>query len=193
MTLLRFFLFGLLLLLCAIPAPAAHITDKLLAGFYDKPASTGQPIQVLPSGTPVEVLKQKGEFSQVRLSDHSEGWIESRYITDEKPAQVMLLELQARTSDLQQKLHAAKEGLHRAQQQFKETAQANKPHQGTAADVKQHASAQPEPTSTPQTFDPKAYLLWYLLGGGICALIGFVCGIAFFNYRFRKRFAGMQL
>ncbi len=90
---------------------AAHITDKLLVGFYEEPDEATQPSRVLPSGTPVEVIKKEGAFSQVRLSDSSVGWIKTNYITNEKPAKAMVLELQAKTADLQEKLKKTEQEL----------------------------------------------------------------------------------
>ena len=89
----------------------ARITDKLLAGLYAEPDSTTQPLRVLPSDTPLERLEKRGDFTRVRLGDGTEGWVESRFITDEKPARIMLLELQAKNSQLQQQLRDAERQL----------------------------------------------------------------------------------
>lgn len=90
-------LLALTLLLCfCTPAGAAHITDKLVVGVYKGPASEGTPLRLIASGTPLEVLKRRDGFSQIRLADDAEGWVESGYITDEKPAKAMLLETQAK-------------------------------------------------------------------------------------------------
>ncbi len=107
------FLFALLLTISSVQA--AHVTDKLLVGLYAKPDASTQPTKVLPSGTPLEVLKQKGSFSQVRLGDGKEGWVKSVYISNEKPARAMLLELQAKSSTLQNKLRQAEKDLKAAQ------------------------------------------------------------------------------
>ncbi|MET0084520.1 MAG: TIGR04211 family SH3 domain-containing protein [Sedimenticola sp.] len=99
------------LALLAAPLQGAHITDKLLAGLYEKPDTSGEPLKVLPSGTPVEVLEKKKGLSKVRTGDDTIGWIENSYITNEKPARVMLLELQAKTGPLQQRLREAESEL----------------------------------------------------------------------------------
>ncbi len=99
------------LLLAISSAQAAHITDKLLVGLYAQPKSGIQPIKVLPSGTPMEVLERKDAFSKVKLGDGKEGWVKSVYISNEKPARAMLLELQAKTSTLKNKLREAEEKL----------------------------------------------------------------------------------
>lgn len=104
-------IFPLCLLLFTLAAEGAHITDKLLAGFYEAPDKSSQPIKALPSGTPLEILEKKNLYSKIRLGDGSEGWVENQYITKDKPARVMLLELQAKTSGLQQKLRAATQQL----------------------------------------------------------------------------------
>lgn len=96
--------FLMLLTLPMLPLSAAHITDKLLAGLYPSPSTEGQPLRVLPSGTPLDVIEKSEIFTKVRLGDNSEGWIENQFITDEKPARVMLLELQVKNNQLQQQV-----------------------------------------------------------------------------------------
>ncbi len=105
----------LILLFAASSLHAAHITDKLLVGFYEQPDDSKRPQRILTSGTAVETLKQEGAFSQVRLGDGSIGWVKSTYITDEKPAKAQLLELQAKTGTLQQELQAKEKELQAAQ------------------------------------------------------------------------------
>ncbi len=104
------------LTLVAGAAHAAHITDKLLAGLYPKPEASGKPLQLLVTGTPVEEIKQKGSFTEVRLSDGTRGWIQTEYLTEEKPASVKLLELQAETGEIKQQLAEA-QATHTADQQ----------------------------------------------------------------------------
>ncbi len=102
----------LFVLLFAIgSAQAAHITDKLLVGFYAKPDPASQPTKVLPSGTPLDVQKKNGAFSKVRLGDGKEGWVKTIYISNEKPARAMLLELQAKSGTLQNKLRQKEKAL----------------------------------------------------------------------------------
>ncbi|MCB1868664.1 MAG: SH3 domain-containing protein [Gammaproteobacteria bacterium] len=91
---------GVLLLLSAEFTAGAYITDKLLAGFYASPDLTSEPIRALPNGTPMEVLEEQGKFSRIRLGDNSEGWVETRFVTQEKPVKMMLLELQAKYAEL---------------------------------------------------------------------------------------------
>ena len=96
MSLFPRFVPALLVLLMAGAVDGAHITDKLVVGVYAGPNTDGMPLRLIASGTPLEVLKTEQGFSEVRLADETRGWVESTYITEEKPAKAMLLETQAK-------------------------------------------------------------------------------------------------
>ena len=87
---------------------AAYITDKLVAGLYEKAEVSDKPIKALNSGTPLEVVSRKDDFVKVRTSDGAIGWVEASYLTDEKPARSMLLDIQSKVSILQKQLEQAK-------------------------------------------------------------------------------------
>ena len=178
------------MLLLSSPLSAAYITDKLLAGVYEQPAAGLAPLQLLPSGTPVELLKIEGEFTQVRLPSRDEGWIESHFISEEKPAQVMLLELQANTGELRQKLLQTETALE----------QANKATSDQAALMAELAAAkdlakelQEAKSQLANRHGLSAPPLWLLPAAGLLLLLGFISGIIFRNYRLRKRLGGLSL
>ncbi len=100
-----------LLLLCPAIVFSAHITDRLLAGMYETASSQQQPIKLLPSGTPIELLGEKEGFIKVQLVDGMVGWVEKRFLSDDKPAKVRLLALQSKYRQLQTKLDLAEESL----------------------------------------------------------------------------------
>jgi len=188
------FLVGLLLLLLSLPLSAAYITDKLLAGIYEKPETSAAPLELLPSGTPVELLKTEGAFTQVRLPSRSEGWVESHFISDEKPAQVMLLELQAVAGELRRKLQQAETAL--------EQSKATSP--GQAAPKNKLTEAGKLAKGLTQSLDdaqvkpankdaPSELPFWLLPVAGLLFLLGFGSGIIFLNFRLSKRFGGQTL
>ena len=79
---------------------AAYVTDQLAAGLYSDKALTGDPIKVVMTGQPLEVLSREGKGVQVRLTDKTEGWIDEAYVSDKKPSKVKLLEVQAELRQL---------------------------------------------------------------------------------------------
>jgi len=93
-----------LMALISAPLTAAYITDKLVAGLHEEADASSSPIAALASGTPMEVLERKNGFSKVRLTNGDLGWVESDFVTNEKPARVMLLENQADMADLKRQI-----------------------------------------------------------------------------------------
>jgi SH3 domain protein len=107
----------LCLLLAMTHASAGHyVTDKLLVGLYAKPDLEGEPVAVLTSGTPLEVLEHKDEAVQVRAPDGSSGWMEAGYVTEDKPATQALLEASAERKRLEEALEASRKELEQLRQ-----------------------------------------------------------------------------
>jgi len=175
------FMFGLLVMQ-AHSIQGAHITDKLLAGFYQQPDATSEPIKVLTSGTPVELLNKRAGFSRVRLGDNSEGWVESRYISDSKPAKVMLLELQAKHGRMKQQLQRAERELKRLRE---ETEHRSGSAPARLADTVLPATEYPAPAG--EAAQGYTLRIWQLPLLALLILVGFIAGIVFKNYRIAAR------
>ncbi|MCB1722924.1 MAG: SH3 domain-containing protein [Chromatiaceae bacterium] len=222
-------------LLLAGAASAAHITDKLVVGVYPKPNAEGNPLRLIASGTPLDVLGGDGDFAEVRLADDTRGWVERRYVTEEKPANAMLLETQAklrqmglelaalrasraesdgaapapsdlppsaREAQLQQTLDEAEQHIAELQGKLQQQAMDADLQQrlemlqhSARTAVEQLAAAQgltlqqavPQPD---QAFFDR-YQSWIIGGGAL--LLGFAGGIAFVDFRIRKRYGGFRI
>jgi len=194
-------LITLCLLAVARAASAAHITDKLVVGLYAQPVEEGAPLQLLSTGTPLEVLQRKAGFSEVRLADDTRGWVASSYVTEEKPAKAMLLETQAKLRLMGIELAALRErqlpqagkarpadtsptGAREAQlRQALDTAEARAAElerQLAEAQGLQPMRAEPAPPG-PIT----RYQTW--IAGLAALLVGFGAGVAVIDYRIRRR------
>lgn len=232
------FVLCLFLLAGMAPAGAAHITDKLVVGMYAEPGAGGTPLNLLSSGTPLEVLQRRDGFVEVRLANEQTGWVEATYVTEEKPAKAMLLETQARLRHMGLQLAALKEecpaaaesdvapvnpsgmqpsagdaGLRQALDEAEvriaqlEQELAASPSAGEAqqqldrlqgrvrqaldllADIQSPESASIRAESTFDLFG--SFRFW--IAGLLIALLGFVAGAAFLDYRFRRRHGGFRL
>ena len=89
----------LLALMLALPAArgvaaTAYVSDELVLGVYAEQNSQGQRLATLHSGTSVETLEQSGDFTQVRLSDGTTGWVKSSFLTLTEPASVRIKQLE---------------------------------------------------------------------------------------------------
>jgi hypothetical protein len=86
-------------LLLALPvslaaAATAYVSDELVLGVYAEENNQGQRLATLHSGTSVETLAQNGDFTQVRLSDGTTGWVKSAFLTVNEPAVVRIKRLE---------------------------------------------------------------------------------------------------
>lgn len=97
-------LIAVLLMLLTGSLSAAHITDKLVVGLFEKPDIEADPIRLIDSGTALDVLSRKNGLLKVRLHDSTVGWVESGYVTDDKPATALLLEAKAEIRQLKNRL-----------------------------------------------------------------------------------------
>ena len=75
-------------------AGTAYVSDELVLGVYAEQNGQGQRLATLHSGATLETLGVNGEFTQVRLSDGTSGWVKSSYLTTHEPATVRLNQLQ---------------------------------------------------------------------------------------------------
>jgi hypothetical protein len=75
-------------------AAAAYVSDELVLGVYSEENNQGQRLATLHSGASVETLAQDGDFTQVRLSDGTTGWVKSAFLTTKEPAVVRVKQLE---------------------------------------------------------------------------------------------------
>ena len=195
-------------------AYSAHITDKLLAGMYSTPDNSQQPVQLLPSGTPVELINEKNGFVQVQLVDGKTGWVEKRFLSEEKPANVRLLALQSKYRQLQEKLDRAEQQLStltspQEQQQVKALqtalATAEKTIVSLEEDVKQFAETKNKTTgsdhtaavqlSSPKSEQQVGDSYWWvvLLVAAGAIITGAYTGIRIQDRRQRNRHGGFRV
>jgi hypothetical protein len=87
---------ALLLALTAgkVLAATAFVSDELVLGVYAEQNGQGQRLATLHSGASVDTLSVNGEFTQVRLSDGTTGWVKSVYLTTQVPAIVRMKQLE---------------------------------------------------------------------------------------------------
>lgn len=225
---------------------AAHITDKLVVGLYADKKLEGEPLKLLTSGTPVEVLTRGKGTVQIRMADDTRGWLEARYISEEKPAAMKLLEVQTELRRLKAQLKdqgakdqdkkdqggndgdpaegepsgpsgapasadqaGTQQELERANARIAELeAQvADLPRLQKAAlqrnvlqarlnNIRKLLGVETRPAAgegdgepAPSSWD--GYTPW--VAAAAMALLGFVAGVAFVDYRFRRRHGGFRL
>jgi len=75
-------------------AATAYVSDQLVLGVYAEQDQQSQRLATLHSGSSVESLSVSGDYTQVRLSDGTTGWVKTSYLTAQLPATLRVKQLE---------------------------------------------------------------------------------------------------
>jgi SH3 domain protein len=174
------------------------------------PIRTGQSteykiIAVIESGVKVEILQAQDEWTQVRLPNEKEGWVQSRYLTAEPTSKIKLEKLEAKHRNLTTyaaSLNEENASLKREKRELgadlaesqKALNQISKDFESLKADSAEFLKLRAKHTSTAAQLDEKTQKLealeeelskhqlynaikWFLAGSGVL-LLGFIIGFS---------------
>lgn len=98
----------LIFFLAAVPVSAAtrYITDLAEFPVRSGPSSKYRVIKNVESGQTVEVLETRGEWTRISLGDDASGWVDSRYLTDEKPKSEELQSMREKLGPLENQIQS---------------------------------------------------------------------------------------
>ncbi len=88
-------------------AETRYVVDRLELGIHEDKSADSPILELIPSGSAVEIMASDDTFTQVRTQDGVVGWVDGRYLMAEKPAQLELATLQAQHSETQSRLEEA--------------------------------------------------------------------------------------
>jgi SH3 domain protein len=80
-----------------------YINDSMTITMRTGPGTDRKIIALLGVGQEVEILRTENEWTMVRLPNAKEGWVISRFITDQTPNAILLKVLQKKFDELQTK------------------------------------------------------------------------------------------
>jgi uncharacterized protein YgiM (DUF1202 family) len=191
---------ALLLALLSIKgmAATAYVSDELVLGVYSEENNQGQRLATLHSGASVETLAQNGDFTQVRLSDGTTGWVKSAFLTTNEPAVVRVKQLQEELDQSRATTPALAEAAARSEVQRLNLELAAKQSELDAA----RAGGSAPVTAAPPKLGPLAAIRaaaaprWPVIAG-IAVAIGLACGFwlgyATLARRVRQKFGGIKV
>jgi SH3 domain protein len=93
----------LLLSAAALAETKHYINDSMTITMRTGPGTDRKITALLGVGQEVEILKSENEWTLVRLPNGKEGWVISRFITDQTPNDIQLTWLKKEFNDLQTK------------------------------------------------------------------------------------------
>jgi hypothetical protein len=182
-----------LLLPCAGAwAATAYVSDELILNVYSELNQQGQRLTTLHSGASVETLATNADFTQVRLSDGTVGWVKSSFLTTHEPATVRVKQLEeeldrsrATTPGLAEA--AAKSQVERLQAEL--AAKQSELDAARAAHPDPGAAPGPAPAAGGRRVGAAAAAIAVLIAGGV----GFWGGYVTLARRIRQKFGGLRV
>lgn len=101
-------------------ADTMYVIDKLVLGMHENQSPDSGLVKALPTGTPLEVLERDGKYAKVRAPDGSSGWVDAGYLMKDKPAQLVILELEDKFRRSNEALDKSTRALKKMQQRVDE-------------------------------------------------------------------------
>jgi SH3 domain-containing protein len=172
-------------------AATAYVSDELILGVYAEENNQGQRLTTLHSGAVVETLNASGEFTQVRLSDGTMGWVKSSFLTLKPPAVVRIKQLEEELDRSRATTPGLTEdGVRSEVAQLQRTLADRQ----AELDTLRGGLNQSKGGFPALGWLPAAALPWISLGGiGISLLLGFWLGYHTLAKRVRAKFGGLKV
>ncbi len=179
----------LMALVARAGAGTAYVSDELVLGVYAEQNGQGQRLATLHSGANLETLGVSGEYTQVRLSNGTHGWVKTSYLTTQEPAIARLKQLQDELDRSRATTPALAEAAARSEVEQLKREIKDKQSELNAARGTLRAPAAPAPAPGPQGTHPWLWAL-ALLAALAC---GFWLGYATLARRVRHKFGGIKV
>jgi hypothetical protein len=200
----KYFAAPLLLLWAAkIMGAPAFVSDELILGVYAEQNGQGQRLATLHSGASLETLGVSGEFTQVRLTDGTTGWVKSAYLTTQEPATTRVKRLEEELDRSRATTPALAEAAARSEVEQLKRELADKQSELDAASGALAAPAPPGAAAgaaarvgaTTAAGAPGGVLTGIAAGAALLAglAVGFWLGYAALARRIRHKFGGLKV
>ena len=82
----------------------AYVTDVLRLGLHAAADTSDRAFRSLESGQAMQIIERNRNYARVRLPDGTEGWVKAGFLVDEKPARLIVAEVQAQSDALRAEL-----------------------------------------------------------------------------------------
>ena len=103
-------------------AESVYVNDSLYIGLHQDNTLASTIIELIPSGTELELLAREGKLLQVRTQTGITGWVDASYISDQAPGRAQLDTLKSRLQAETERIKELQEKLRQAEQRSQEAA-----------------------------------------------------------------------
>ncbi len=186
---------ALMMLLPATQATAApaYVSDDLVLGVYAEQNGQGQRLATLHSGATLDTLAVNGEFTQVRLTDGTVGWVKSTYLTTREPAAARVKELEEEMDRRHATTPELAEAAARTElAQLKRDLAAKQAELDAALAAPRTATPGVDPSRTPHESAVRRYAPM-ICAAAVSLAVGFWMGYSALARRIRRKYGGIKV
>jgi SH3 domain protein len=182
-------------------AETAYVVDVIRVSVRSGPAADQKPVGLVESGNAVEVLKAGEEWSMIRLPNGTEGYVQSRYLTQTQPVKFRYDQLQEKQRSLaaqaagtveetsrlkaeierltaaQRELEALRAEFDRFRREAADVVALKARHDAVAAELAESRQRVADLEAQPAEILTLGNLYWFLGGAGVL-LVGFLTGFS---------------
>ena len=191
---------GLALLVCmpfCAYAQTAYVTDNLRLGIHQAEDTSDRAFRMLESGQTMEVLSRNRNYAHVRLPDGTVGYVKVAYLVDDKPAKLIVNEIQAENESLQNRLAELNAAFSQPAETIasleKQVADANAALELAKAENSELSSSNETLQRRQDQYRTSLPASWVGAALGVVLLGGFLGGLWWTDYRSRKRHGGIRI
>ena len=178
-------------------ADTAYVTDMLHLSVYEEPESQGKMLKTLVSGEAVDLLERKSAYAKVQTREGIIGWTKATYLVSDKPARLIVSEMEAGMQQAQAERDKAVQGMTKAQQDLQRAQQAL---QSAEASSQTHSSELERLQAENKKYEnmlqgqeASVPLQLFVITAVICLVLGLVIGWYWIDARIRKRHGGFRI
>lgn len=178
-------------------AETAYITDNLKLGMHEAADTSDRAFRTLENGQEMEILFRDRNYAHVQLPDGTQGYVKAAYLVFEKPAKLIVAEIQATvdrlTADLEetrQAFAAPAQTIDLLKQQAAELQTSLDTANAAAAELSDENESL---RSRQELFKSTLPLRWVAWALAVCLIGGFLEGLWWMDRRSRARHCGIRI
>lgn len=178
-------------------AETAYVTDQLRLGVHAASDTSDRAFTSISSGDRVEILEENQYYAMVTIPDGRTGWVKKNYLLPDKPAVLMLAELEKARDDALAELDALKTSLadrearvSSIEQQIVEREEATKAEQAELIELRE------ERLRLMSKLDAYSFSVpggLFFAAAGASLVVGFLIAWWWFDRRSRSRHGGFRI
>lgn len=191
------FLLCFLTLSSSALAETVYVTDVLKLRVSERPNSGGKKVVTLISGDALTVLERQPGYVKVKAQGGEVGWVKAAYLVYEKPARLIVEQMQTQLEQLKKRLsdagNNAQSASDNAEEMLGQLQTAEKNSLRYQDQLSQLTRQNREYESSIARQDTSVSFIILLLIAAACFLLGLYLSWYVIDYRARKRHGGFRL